>query len=89
MAFNPNKKTQENTIDESKKGISQALQSSKEEIDKLSPLARIIKKKEKAELRNRYNFTLRPSNREKLNRLYKENNYSSASEFLDELIESL
>ncbi|WP_436896545.1 CopG family transcriptional regulator [Mammaliicoccus sciuri] len=89
MAFNPNKKTQENTIDESKKGISQALQSSKEEIDKLSPLASIIKKKEKAELRNRYNFTLRPSNREKLNRLYKENNYSSASEFLDELIESL
>ncbi|MFI3547169.1 CopG family transcriptional regulator [Mammaliicoccus sciuri] len=91
MAFDPTKKIVDNQrdVEENKSGIAQALQSSKNEINKIKPSQSIIKKKEIQEARSRYNFTLKPSNREKLNRIYKENNYSSASEFLDELIESL
>ncbi len=51
--------------------------------------ASVLIKKHKHETRKRYNFTLKPSNRGKLNRLYKENGYASASELLDEHIESL
>ncbi|WP_239745707.1 CopG family transcriptional regulator [Mammaliicoccus sp. F-M27] len=91
MAFDPTKKSVDNQrdVEENKSGIAQALQSSKNELDKIGYGQSIIKKKDKQETRSRYNFTLKPSNREKLNRIYKENNYSSASEFLDELIESL
>jgi hypothetical protein len=45
--------------------------------------------KPKVENRKKYSFTIKPSAREKLNKLAKEHNYPSASRFIEELIESI
>ncbi|MBF2780145.1 hypothetical protein IOR54_13800, partial [Staphylococcus saprophyticus] len=48
MAFDPTKKSVDNQrdVEENKSGIAQALQSSKNEINKIKPSQSIIKKKE-------------------------------------------
>lgn len=43
----------------------------------------------KTEKKKQYQFIIKPSNRDKLEKLVKENNYKSASSFLDSLIESM
>lgn len=43
----------------------------------------------KTERKKQYQFIIKPSNRDKLEKLVKENNYKSASSFLDSLIESM
>lgn len=48
-----------------------------------------IKKEQVKEKKARYQFMLQPSVRQKLNQLVEENNYSSSSEFLNELIKQL
>lgn len=48
-----------------------------------------IKKNEVKENKARYQFMLQPSIRKKIDKLAKDNNYSSSSEFLNELIKQL
>lgn len=48
-----------------------------------------IKKSEVKENKARYQFMLQPSIRKKIDKLAKDNNYSSSSEFLNELIKQL
>ena len=43
----------------------------------------------KTEKKKQYQFIIKPSNRDKLEKLVNENNYKSASSFLDSLIESM
>ena len=48
-----------------------------------------IKKDKIKEKKKRYQFMLQPSVRKKLDELVEENNYSSSSEFLNEIIKQL
>ncbi|MCO4327877.1 CopG family transcriptional regulator [Staphylococcus agnetis] len=48
-----------------------------------------LKKDNAHEKKKNYQFMLQPSIREKINKLAKENNYSSSSAFLNELIKKL
>ncbi|MEB6838057.1 CopG family transcriptional regulator [Staphylococcus simulans] len=45
--------------------------------------------KPKVEKRKKYSFTIKPSVREKLDKLAKEHNYPSSSRFMEELIERI
>jgi len=45
--------------------------------------------KPKTENRKTFNFTIKPSVREKINKLAKEYNYKSSSRFIEELIERI
>ena len=45
--------------------------------------------KPKIENRRKYSFTIKPSAREKLDKLAKEHNYPSSSRFIEELIENI
>lgn len=65
--------------------LSQDNPNQKETVVKSVPLVA----KPKTENRKTYNFTIKPSVREKINKLAKEYNYKSSSRFIEELIERI
>lgn len=82
MAFN-----KKHTKDEQERNIEQALEEAAS--PEVSYKKIEIKKGKVKENKARYQFMLQPSVRKKLDELVKENNYSSSSEFLNELIKQL
>lgn len=65
--------------------ISQGSPEQKETVVKSVPLVA----KPKTEKRKTFNFTIKPSVREKIDELAKEYNYKSSSRFIEELIERI
>lgn len=68
-----------------KEAFSQDNSEQKETVVKSVPLVA----KPKTENRKTFNFTIKPSVREKINKLAKEYNYKSSSRFIEELIERI
>lgn len=89
MAFDPNKKKDEQTYDQEPDDIKNALDASKKDVAIKQNKPHTILKHKKTETKKRYNFSLKPSNHAKLKQLCEEYGYSSSSELIDELIESL
>lgn len=89
MAFNPNKKQDEQNTEQAKDGMDKALETTKKDIEFKQRRVHSILKPKVHEAKKRYNFTLKPSNHAKLKQLCEEYGYNSASELIDELIESL
>lgn len=89
MAFNPNKKQDEENTEQEVDQMDKALQTTKKDIEIKQRRVHSILKPKRHEAKKRYNFTLKPSNHAKLKQLCEEYGYNSASELIDELIESL
>ncbi|MEM5398164.1 CopG family transcriptional regulator [Staphylococcus gallinarum] len=89
MAFNPNKKQDEQNTEQELDEMDKALKTSKKDIEFKQRRVHSILKPKVHEAKKRYNFTLKPSNHAKLKQLCEEYGYNSASELIDELIESL
>lgn len=68
-----------------RESMSQDNSGQKETVVKSVPLVA----KPKTENRKTYNFTIKPSVREKIKKLAKEYNYKSSSRFIEELIERI
>lgn len=89
MAFDPNKKKEEQTHEQEQDEIQNALEASKKDVAIKQSKPHTILKHKNTETKKRYNFSLKPSNHAKLKLLCEEYGYSSSSELIDELIESL
>lgn len=80
MAFNRDK-------DNNEKDINKALEEAKS--PDLNTHSLSILKRNSKEKKSRFQFTLEPSVRKKLEKLANDNGYSSSSEFLNELIKNI
>ncbi len=89
MAFDPNKKNEQQTSEEIPNDVDKALEASRKDLQVKQNRPHTLLKHKHHESKKRYNFTLKPSNHTKLKQLCKEYGYASASELIDELIESL
>lgn len=88
MAF-PDDKKNKQTSDQTPNDIDEALEASKKDLEFKQNKTHAILKKKHHEPKKRYNFTLKPSNHAKLKQLCEDYGYASASEIIDEIIESL